>query len=85
MQNNFQNTSSNFKEYYDNEKKKDPSLQIIRNEDLVPMNDPTCKHEFLHLDESETDFDCLMCNNPKCGKGWLFPLGSIRNKIKGEK
>lgn len=83
MQNNSQNTND-FKAYLDKEKAKDPTLQIIRNEDLVPMNDPSCKHEMLHLDESEKDFDCLICNNPKCGQGWLFPLGTIRNKLKKE-
>lgn len=85
MQNN-STDSANFQQYVRNEQSKDPTVQIVRKEDLQPVNDTKCKHESLRLDESVTDFDCMTCNNPDCGKSWLFPLGTWRNKLnKGEK
>lgn len=80
MQNN-SNSMNDFRQYVRSEQAKDPSVQIVRKEDLQPVNDMKCKHESLHLDESVTDFDCMTCNNPDCGKSWLFPLGTWRNKL----
>ena len=80
MQNN-SNSTNDFRQYVRSEQAKDPSVQIVRKEDLQPVNDMKCKHESLHLDESVTDFDCMNCNNPDCGKSWLFPLGTWRNKL----
>ena len=74
--------SEEFNAYYQNQKAKDPSLQIIRQDELVPMNDPHCPHEMCHLDESETDFDVMICN--KCGYGAVYPYGTFRNKLKKE-
>lgn len=87
MQNNSNDTGpdTNFKHYVEAEKAKDPSVQIIKREDLTPVNDMRCQHKSLRLDESVTDFDCLTCNNPSCGKSWLFPYGSWRDKFKKAK
>lgn len=81
MQNNSNNTND-FQQYVRGEQAKDPTVQIVRKEDLQPVNDIKCKHTSLRLDESVTDFDCMTCNNPDCGKSWLFPLGTWRNKLK---
>lgn len=85
MQNNSKSTENNFAEWLEKKQEKDPTLRVIRQQDLVPMNDTTCKHEHLELDESETEFDCVRCQNPKCGKMWLYPLGSVKDKFKKEK
>ena len=55
MQNNSKNTENNFAEWLEKKQEKDPTLRVIRQQDLVPMNDTTCKHEHLELDESEID------------------------------
>jgi len=38
----------------------------ISPEELVPMNDPDCKHESMTRDPSETDFNAFICDNPNC-------------------
>ena len=52
-------------------------VEAVAPEELVPMNDATCKHEGAIRDFSEKDFIAFKCANPECGEVRLFDKAEV--------
>lgn len=80
-----ENLQNSNEEWLKQAQEKDPTLRVVKRQDLVPLNDMTCNHDDVAIDYSEADFDCLKCQNPHCGEMWLYPKGTLTKELKGEK
>lgn len=47
-------------------------VEFIAPEEVELINDPTCKHEQLVRDPTETEFNAFICANTRCGEVVLF-------------
>jgi len=48
------------------------TVESVAPEDLESFNDANCKHENLVRDETETDFNAFICDNPACNEVVMY-------------
>jgi len=79
---NSKDSKKNFSEYVRSEQEKDPTVRIIKQEDMVQLNDTSCKHDYVHAEEHDDDFSFLVCDNNKCGVSWMHTKEEVDKLLK---